>query len=498
MKFIKRNLLRQGITFFLVCIMFALAAIPYLFSSARKSVLQRYTDQQADLFARDISLFFEPIRDYLKLFQEWGSDGIFEPLFKTDAASYHDTERIKNIFVSIANNHLPQIKRMMIIDADGYEHVLAKTDSNDWEFAATDSNSVDNGPSEQIWFTDTMEGEPGQIDFSGIYRLGTEQIAGITASTKYIENGKGHVIAMDIALSDVQKHVDGLVKDTQARLFMITDDGYIDLNNLSDQAGTNARVHNEALERLIERFRGQKANLPLKSKFEDRWGFFTINNLTGSDAHLYCFINERKLSAVAGKSYFLITGLVLLFVFVSVVMLLLTLRKYNRQVEHIVKRKSFAELSPDQLESRIKEGEGPELEFKSTLRWNLKADRAGKEIELASLKTMVAYLNSDGGTLLIGVEDDGSILGIEADNFPNEDKYLLHFNNLIKQHIGLELSKFILFELMEVHDKKILVVACEKANQPAFLKTGKDEEFYVRVGPGSRKLTMSETLEYIR
>jgi hypothetical protein len=89
-------------------------------------------------------------------------------------------------------------------------------------------------------------------------------------------------------------------------------------------------------------------------------------------------------------------------------------------------------------------------------------------------------------------------LGIEADNFPNEDKCLLHFNNLIKQHIGLDLSKFILFQLVEVRDKKILAVDCEKADQPAFLKTGKDEEFYVRVGPGSRKLTMSETLEYLR
>ncbi|MHC4570369.1 MAG: hypothetical protein ACYTE3_32040 [Planctomycetota bacterium] len=386
MKFIKTNLLRQGIVFFLVCIILALGAIPYLFSSARKSVLQRYTAQQADLFARDISLFFEPVRNYLELFQEWGSDGIFERLLKADAASYEDTKRIKNIFVSIANNHLSQINRMMIVSADGYGHILAKTDSNVWEFAATDSNSVDDGPTEQIWFTDAMEGEPGQIDFSGIYELATEQVAGITASTKFIENGKGHVIAMDIALADVQKHIDDLVADTQARLFLITDDGYVDLNNLSDRADTNGKVYNEAVARLIERFRKHKAALPLRSKFEGRRGFFTINNLTGSEAQLYCFINEKRLSVVAGKSYLLMTGFVLLFVLASVVMLLLTLRKYNREVERIVKRKAFAELSPDQLESRIKEGEGPKLEFKSTLRWNLKADRAAKEIELASLR----------------------------------------------------------------------------------------------------------------
>ena len=52
-------------------------------------------------------------------------------------------------------------------------------------------------------------------------------------------------------------------------------------------------------------------------------------------------------------------------------------------------------------------GESGEVEFKSTLRWHLHAERMDKEIEHASLKTIAAFLNTAGGTLLIGVNDDG-------------------------------------------------------------------------------------------
>ncbi|MCP4400929.1 MAG: ATP-binding protein, partial [bacterium] len=86
----------------------------------------------------------------------------------------------------------------------------------------------------------------------------------------------------------------------------------------------------------------------------------------------------------------------------------------------------------------IERGESTRLEFKSTIRWNLKTNKAGKGIEIAWLKTVAAYLNSEGGTLLLGVRDDGEVLGLEADNFQNEDRLLLHVNNLLKQHVGLE------------------------------------------------------------
>jgi CheY-like chemotaxis protein len=151
----------------------------------------------------------------------------------------------------------------------------------------------------------------------------------------------------------------------------------------------------------------------------------------------------------------------------------------------------------ERIKSIISGGENNGVEFKSTLRWNLKTDRSEKVIEKAWLKSVAAFLNSDGGVLLVGVEDNGDILGIEADNFDNEDKYLLHVNNRIQQHIGLEHAGFIGYQLVPVDIKKVLLIECRPSPSPVFLKISKEEEFYIRVGPGSRRLSTSEVVAYV-
>ncbi|MGD8666704.1 MAG: response regulator [Desulfobacterales bacterium] len=151
----------------------------------------------------------------------------------------------------------------------------------------------------------------------------------------------------------------------------------------------------------------------------------------------------------------------------------------------------------EKIKSLISSGESDRLEFKSTLRWDLKTNRSEKSIEKAWLKSVVAFLNTDGGVLLVGVGDDGDILGTEADQFDNEDKYLLHVNNCLQQHIGLEHSGFIRFQLIPVEEKKVLLIECQPSPSAAFLKIGKNEDFYVRVGPGSRRLSTSEVLSYM-
>ena len=161
----------------------------------------------------------------------------------------------------------------------------------------------------------------------------------------------------------------------------------------------------------------------------------------------------------------------------------------------VVSKKPKVKILTDE-EILINEGEGAKLEFKSTLRWNLHADRADKAIEHSVLKTVVAFLNSEGGTLLIGVEDDGNVLGTEADNFPNDDKYLLHFGNLVNNKIGKQYTDQIRWNLKELQEKRILRVDFSASSSPVFLKAKAGEEFYIRSGPSSVQLSPSEVLEY--
>ena len=159
--------------------------------------------------------------------------------------------------------------------------------------------------------------------------------------------------------------------------------------------------------------------------------------------------------------------------------------------------KSVRRERPDEKIFRlIKKGESDNLEFKSTLRTNLHINDFDKKIEHATLKTIVAYLNSKGGILLVGVNDKGEVIGIEKDNFQTNDKLNLHFTNLLKNTIGNQYLPLINFELVKIDGKHVLRIDCKKSDRPVFLKVD-EEEFFIRNGPSSVKLTGSELVNYI-
>ena len=174
--------------------------------------------------------------------------------------------------------------------------------------------------------------------------------------------------------------------------------------------------------------------------------------------------------------------------------------RVRRQVELQEERRNLMApaLSPEErIRQIILEGENDHTEFKSTLRWSLKDNKVHHGVEIAWLKTVAAFLNSDGGRLLVGVDDKGVPLGIEPDGFENEDKYLLHVNNRLLQHIGAGHAANVRFGLYPAGDRKVLLIECSPASKPVFLTDAGEESFYVRTGPGSRNLTMSQMLAYI-
>ncbi len=146
----------------------------------------------------------------------------------------------------------------------------------------------------------------------------------------------------------------------------------------------------------------------------------------------------------------------------------------------------------------INMGESYSMEFKSTFRYNKKTSKFDINIEYANLKSMAGFLNSGGGTLMIGVQDDGSINGIEEDGFPTEDRFLLHIWNCIRESLGTDLSPYIRTKCETIDGKLICMVQCSASPRPVFLrKKGRDEEFYIRTGPSSASLNISDALKYI-
>ncbi len=160
-----------------------------------------------------------------------------------------------------------------------------------------------------------------------------------------------------------------------------------------------------------------------------------------------------------------------------------------------------AEAAPDlpiSLSDIIAGGESSEIEFKSTLRVNLHTGSKDPRIEMAALKTIAGFLNSNGGILTIGVADDRTPLGIDADGFENEDKMNLHLVNLIRERIGPSMMQFIHARFEDYDGCRVMVIECSKAKMPVFVKDGTIEHFYIRTGPSTTEISASQTQEYIK
>nr|MCU0605470.1 ATP-binding protein [Desulfobacterales bacterium] len=155
-------------------------------------------------------------------------------------------------------------------------------------------------------------------------------------------------------------------------------------------------------------------------------------------------------------------------------------------------------------EELIQQGESKTLEFKSTLRWNLKDGRQDdKGVTHAVLKTIAAFLNTEGGDLLIGVADDRSIVGIEHDQLDSDDKFMRHLAQVVRDALGDRAGTCIDPKTQVVQGKTVCVVSCQRSPEPVFLKwkgleKTAEGDFFVRSGPGTVKLPPDSAREYIR
>ncbi|OYT28008.1 hypothetical protein B6U98_05810 [Thermoplasmatales archaeon ex4572_165] len=149
------------------------------------------------------------------------------------------------------------------------------------------------------------------------------------------------------------------------------------------------------------------------------------------------------------------------------------------------------------IEHIISNGENENVEFKSTLRTNVHTGNIDKKMEFAVLKAIVAFFNTNGGTLIIGVRDNGSIEGIEIDGFDNQDMYYRHFTNLFKKHIGKEYMPYLKTKIIEIKGKHILLVECAVSQHNVFLNYEGEELFFIRSGPTSIILNGRDLISYI-
>ncbi len=156
------------------------------------------------------------------------------------------------------------------------------------------------------------------------------------------------------------------------------------------------------------------------------------------------------------------------------------------------------------LQEIIARGENKYCEFKSSLRLDIKKGTIEKYIEHTAFKNIVGFLNSEGGTLIIGVDDDKNILGLEETDYktfskPDKvDEWSKHLDNLVQNFLGNKMHVSIKApEFIPVDDKTIVLIEVKPSPEPVWLKNGNTEEFYIRRTASAIQLSGKEAVEYI-
>jgi len=146
-------------------------------------------------------------------------------------------------------------------------------------------------------------------------------------------------------------------------------------------------------------------------------------------------------------------------------------------------------------------GESATLEFKSTLQWDVMQNQVNKQLRFSVLKNIAAFLNTAGGTLVIGVEDDGHVLGLEQDlkTMQNsKDRFEQALMSLVRDRIGAEFAPFLKTRFEEIDRQTVCVVDVDRAPEPAFMEGPRGKEFYTRLGNTTRTLDPEETMRYVQ
>jgi hypothetical protein len=135
----------------------------------------------------------------------------------------------------------------------------------------------------------------------------------------------------------------------------------------------------------------------------------------------------------------------------------------------------------------LQEGENEDVEFKASIRWDYKERKVNKELEYAIAKTIAGFMNSRGGTLLIGVTDEKTPVGLEMDyrtlKKQNSDGFILHLIQILNNYLGKEYSASLSANIIHFKGKDICRIEVLPSNKPVYVVRDGQEEFFYEHWP---------------
>lgn len=502
------NALRKLIYIFALFSVIVLGGSAYTYIVDRQELSADHIRQITEAAGMKCNDFFQPVWSTANVIRQWGESGV---LSKSNADTFtakllpllEQVSHIRGMRIVSPKGRL--VYGLMRQDGQWAACPAPESDRKDskvtWQYydptGAKIKRQYESGPPDQgvqqRWIEARTQSEGYPLTWTPPYPLFPTGDIGMSAISGWTNDGQSPTFGFDFHMTDIKQLLNE-IKVTESTIFFLFAQGrlLVDFQE-TDNDPTSAMI----IKALDDWANSDQVDGPFRFQHDGApwWGLLVDADETpGQLGGIGIFAPEAELLQLKppGNLVYIPVALVIFWAFIIA---------YARRVFNQDPMESeFLDpvgITEPELSAIIADGEHDRLEFKSTLRWNLKAEKAGKEIELAVIKSLAAFLNSDGGSLIIGVDDQGCVLGLDADQFPNTDKYLQHFTNLFNQHIGMEFSPFIKFGLCPVDERQVFVIACRPSPRPVFVKDKQDERFFIRSGASTRQLKMSQVLEYV-
>lgn len=493
-----------------------LGSVAFIASYAREDIAKKYIDNAIVSAVRQFETMVNSMIQPLELAVDWIASGklsllradelneLLFSLLKRDRLLYGislaDT-RGNSYYVTSHDNGWRTERSADI--GERRQAVLCYWDAGHQKISEETLPSTDD-PRSQPWFSPALAGQG--VFWTQPYVFPDRKVVGITASIAREANADNSlvVVAFNVLLDNLFNEIQRMAPSENSRVFIFRNDAqfYVAASrNDSSDFLSPGEVSDPLIRKMIaardSRHQPPGKAFSMNHDGQTWWcGFKAMESINRNvwvgvmvpEADIIGGVSQRRTGLWAiGAVIVLMTGLVGIFM----------IRRYGRSFDSA--EDCFDDRIPDEsIRQLIAKGEGCTIEFKSTMRMNLHTQKQDKEIEIAWLKAVAAFMNTDGGTLLLGVSDDGTVQGLEADNFASDDKCQLHFKNVINQYIGVEAHKNLSFNLVSIDGKQIGVVSCARSSEPVYLRTGRSEDFYIRSGPSSDALPVSKIVPYIQ
>jgi hypothetical protein len=233
--------------------------------------------------------------------------------------------------------------------------------------------------------------------------------------------------------------------------------------------------------------------------------FLPVNELTSYyeyrpsfDITVWQFIYNQTLKAISLQTpvkfffYLLFGGLMgsILLIF------LLAFRRRNSMIFQL--RKELEKSLP----ALIKNKEDDSLEFKSSFRYDYRQQKVNKALESVITKTLAGFMNTMGGSLLIGIADDGTVLGLEPDystlNRKDSDGYTQLITSTIADKMGVPACRLVRILFHRHEGKEVCRIIIMPSPIPIYVTEDKEAHFYVRTASGTREMDVQEAMTFIK